>query len=749
MDRRGLTVLLVGVLAVSVFVQLEILGDMKSGGFYLVKQHETSYIEHEPFNITSDSDFETQAWPGNGSKSNPYLIENLNITTNSSACIWIMNTTSHFRIQNCLLKSPEYIYSGYQGIFPITLTNVSNGVIRNNRVIESDAAISGLWISSCDILDNQFNVTLQAITIYYSNFTSIINNTQQNDPIYNALSFYRCRNLTISDNKFGDIKATGIQAFACNNCSISGNVLLSPESDIFFSWSGVILGGISCTISENQIENFWQSGMEISGKANVVENNNISSCQSGILVLTNTSIFRNNTIFDCFTSIEVVKANDTEIYDNSILGDGRFDAGIVLQGGSNCDIYSNEISDVGYGIISQGITGFNISYNTVNGRYGFGFRWYGTQYPYLVPDGPCYDCDISNNVFNMGGLYPSIENYEDWNFTSIRFIDNTVSGRLIGFFANLNDFSIIGDDYGQLHLVNCDLGTIYGGDFHGISSDIYDPYYYPGEATAISLVGCSRIQLHDVVLHNNSIGVSYQFSSACIQLRGSVYYNTWSGIIMSHSDDIDIVDVYIRDNLKGISASWSFDCQVRDSLIWENDEGINLVNCINCTLLNNDIFENGYAIFFGDSDGCDIRGNSVYHNLRGILFNSSSDCLLTQNQIYNNTGVGIQLDATSNRNEIIDNVFGYNSPNALCEGSMNSWDNGVDTGNWWSDYTGDGSYIIDENDQDNYPIVNSTTPVEPGPWEFDPLALAGVGAVTAVVVFVLIILYRRRVVIVD
>ena len=752
MDRRGVTVLLVGILAISIFMQLENLGELKSDNFSLVKQHEMSYIEHEPFNITSDSDFETQAWPGNGSQSNPYIIENLNISANSSACIWIMNTTSHFVIQNCIFKSPYYTYVGYQTIFTLTLTNVSNGVIQVNRIIDSYAGISGLQISSCLISGNRFNVTSIAISMYMSNFTTIFNNTQENDPCHSALNLYRCTNLTVSENKFGNLTSEGIAAWFTHNTRFTNNSLIANDSDIYFPWSGISLQWCNaCIVDENQIANFWISGIEIFGINCLVEKNKIYSCQSGISVNTNSSVIQFNNVTECFNGIEMVNSNRTEVYHNFIQRERAFyNTGIALSGGSNCTIISNQISNVGYGIIPQGVTGFNISHNIVtNGRYGIAFSWYGETYPVTVPDGPCYNCDITNNAFDGGGLHPTIENYEFWDFDSIRFQDNTVNGRLIGFFTNLHDVSIVGDDYGQLNLISCDSCIIYGGEFYGIRSDVYTPYYDPGQASAITLMNCSGTQINDVIFHNNTIGVSFQFSTDCLLWRGSVYYNTWTGVILWYSHSIDLVDVYIRDNLKGTSIGWSYDCEIRDCLIWENDEAVNLVNSMNCTLRRNTIFENSDALFLGDSDGCDIWTNSIYLNSRGILLNSSSDCTIIENQIYNNIGVGISLDRTSNRNQIYNNVIAFNSPNAICEGQLNAWDNGVDTGNWWSDYSGDGPYIIDENDQDNYPIVNSTTPTEPGPWEFSPLTLAGVAAVTAVVVFVLIILYRRRVVIVD
>ena len=749
--RRSVALFLICVLAFSFFVQLSVIDEEVCETKIPVKSYQSSYTEHVPFNITSDADFVSQAWPGNGSESDPYLIENLNITSNSSACIWIMNTTSHFRIQNCLFKSPIWIYVGYQAINPVTLTNVTNGVVYNNRIVESHAAIGCLWVTSCLISNNQFNVTTVAISMIMSNFSIVYNNTQETDHCYNGIWLHRCENITISYNRFGSILSDGLSAYISNNCTFINNTFIAPETDIHFPWSGISLQGcLSCQIIGNSVENFHINGMEIFGQDLLIEENIVIDSNVGILLHTNNSMIRTNNITECFNGIEIVKSNHSNVYSNLIRGDSRYQSGIALSGGSGCNIYSNEISDVGYGIIPQGISGFNISYNTVtNSRYGMVFGWFGATYPFEVPNGPFSDCDIIGNIFDGGGLFPTIESYEDWDFDTIQFEDNTVNGRLIGLFANLYDSSINGDDYGQLHLVNCDLSTIYGGDFYGICSDVYGPYSDPGQASAITLVNCSRIQLLDVEFHNNTIGVNFQFSRDCILWRGSGYYNSWTAVILWHSEEINIVDIEIRDNLKGVGAAWSFDCEVYNSLIWRNDEAVNLVNCMNFTLLNNHIFQNDDGVFLGDSDGCDIRGNSIHHNSRGILFNSSSDCVVHLNEIYNNTGVGIVLDRTSNRNEIFHNAIAYNSPNAICEGSSNSWDDGIDMGNWWSDFIGDGPYIIDENDQDNFPIDNRTIPTTPNPLVLTPEILVAAGGIIAVIALGFFIYRRRQVTIID
>ena len=49
-----------------------------------IEYHSIATIEHDPINIISDADFMAQAtleaWTGNGTSSNPYLIDGYNIT---------------------------------------------------------------------------------------------------------------------------------------------------------------------------------------------------------------------------------------------------------------------------------------------------------------------------------------------------------------------------------------------------------------------------------------------------------------------------------------------------------------------------------------------------------------------------------------------------------------------------------------------------------------------------------------------
>ena len=757
MVSRGVTLLIVVTLSLAFLVQTD---TANSAGIREVaskrSEYVFSYVSHEPFNITSDTDFETQSWPGNGSASNPYIIENISITSEDSACIWIMNTTRHFVVRNCLFASPVLDYRGVQYVFSITLTNVSNGILYGNQWKNSSAGISGYGLDACTISSNSFNVTQYGIMIIRSNHTTIFNNTQEFDECYIGISIYGGRNYTIFQNRFERVLSSGISAWSIFNSSIHDNSLIASNDSDVYSFTGIELWGSSnCNITKNEVTNFDESGLSILyGVNHMIEENNVTSSQSGISILSIDCIVRRNNLINNSIGVDLANANNTQVCDNNIRGRyTRYGTGISIHGGFSSDIYTNSISHVAYGIVLQGGGGLNISYNSVtDSRYGFVFAWYSTWYS--VPDGPSVDCSIIGNSFDTGGLYPSIENYDNWDFNSLQFLENTVNGRQIGFFAYLQNESVNGNDFGQLHLVSSRNVTIRDGNFWGVRSDFEDDVYYdPGQATAITLVDCTECDLTNFLVHDNTIGVTFQYSTGCLFQESSSYYHTWAGIILWHSHDIAVLDVNVGGNLKGISTGWSWACAIRNCLILENDEAIDLVSSANMTLTQNIIFQNHDAIFLGDSDGCYIHDNIIYINSRGIQLNSSSDCLITGNNIHSNTGAGISLDLSSNRNNIFQNVFAYNTPNVVCEGSSNHWDNQVDIGNWWSDYNGTGPYIIDANDQDNYPnwneTISPTTTVDHSPITFPTGLFVVAGLVVGIIALIFVRSERKPEIPVD
>jgi len=130
------------------------------------------------------------------------------------------------------------------------------------------------------------------------------------------------------------------------------------------------------------------------------------------------------------------------------------------------------------------------------------------------------------------------------------------------------------------------------------------------------------------------------------------------------------------------------------------------------------------GIYLIDSSNNSISGNNITNNWRGIyLWWSSNYNTISGNNITNN-GYGIRLWYSSNNkfyhNNLVNNRGQVNSDNYV-----NAWDDGYPSGgNYWSDYTGvdvksgpnqdqpssdgigDTAYVIDENNQDNYPFMD-------------------------------------------
>lgn len=123
--------------------------------------------------------------------------------------------------------------------------------------------------------------------------------------------------------------------------------------------------------------------------------------------------------------------------------------------------------------------------------------------------------------------------------------------------------------------------------------------------------------------------------------------------------------------------------------------------------------------------------------LWGILMAAGSKNLFYGNYITNyggsHDGYGVAIGSTHNtaeNNTFYHNTFVNNNKNVGynwdLEGLGNFWDNGIE-GNYWDDYNGkdvngdgigDTPYVIDENNQDNFPLIVPIRGFFAGTWEY-------------------------------
>jgi parallel beta-helix repeat protein len=135
-----------------------------------------------------------------------------------------------------------------------------------------------------------------------------------------------------------------------------------------------------------------------------------------------------------------------------------------------------------------------------------------------------------------------------------------------------------------------------------------------------------------------------------------------------------------------------------------------------------------------------IRGNNITNGEYGIRLSGSVDVghrecpennIIYRNNIANNTKAGVEIGGIITPGGALNNIFYHNNflnntPQVqIVRSYKNMWHNGYPSGgNYWSDYNGtdfysgpnqdqlggdgigDTSYVIDENNQDNYPLMN-------------------------------------------
>ncbi|MHA2170338.1 MAG: NosD domain-containing protein [Candidatus Kariarchaeaceae archaeon] len=271
-------------------------------------------VEHDPIVIIGNQDLITQAssenWSGNGTQSNPYIIEGLNITNPGipTTIIEIWNTTLYFCIRNSFLKD---------GIAGITFSEVKNGQIVNNTItntIGGNNGRTGITFSSSS------NIIAANNTLFNHEFAFLIV-TNSRDNIVENNSIYA--------NIFG-IQSRGENNEFTNN-SFYQNVVAIETGDSTYN---LILGN-----------SFFNNGHGISvggsDQNRIIDNIIYNSNDTGIRIdHSNSNIVANNTIFNnSINGIILYSAHYNKISGNTL--SNHFDTGLYLEVSNHNRIFRN------------------------------------------------------------------------------------------------------------------------------------------------------------------------------------------------------------------------------------------------------------------------------------------------------------------------------------------------------------------------------------------------------------------------
>jgi parallel beta-helix repeat protein len=229
------------------------------------------------------------------------------------------------------------------------------------------------------------------------------------------------------------------------------------------------------------------------------------------------------------------------------------------------------------------------------------------------------------------------------------------------------------------------------------------------------------------VTSNIQEGIYISFSYNNSISRNNVTNNYWS--IYFHDSHFNSVERNnVTNNEYGFEIASSTDNSISENRITNNQYGIWLSHSSNNSVSGNKIENNYEGVFtlYSESTFNRIIGNNVTNNQRGIKIKSFSNYnTVSGNNITSNTQ-GIWI-SDSFENIIYNNNFVNNSAHAYSSNSINIWDNGFPSGgNYWSNYTGDDDdgdgigdtpHIIDEDNQDNQPLMAPICLFDAGTWE--------------------------------
>lgn len=344
-----------------------------------------------------------------------------------------------------------------------------------------------------------------------------------------------------------------------------------------------------------------------------------------------------------------------------------------------------------------------------------------------------------NVLGNPGHFDREIIKYNGYGIGTYQTFNNTISQNLIV------------DNNGGIYLQSCsnivvhsnNMTRNWGGIIVGdIVDSIIDSNQANGNNQTICLRNARNVNVTNNMLSNNTFGIHIWNSSRINVTENELYsHQGWSiGLILSfdsHVANNTISTVYVLDgirlmfssgnNLTGNNISY---CEHSGILLW--------YDCYNNNAIDNYLSHSGFQ-GWGHGHGVEIllshnnvfSNNTISFNERnqGIVAIETSNNIFIGNLISSNCK-GIQLRSSFGNYVYHNNIIDNWEQQGFDDTGENFWDNGYPLGgNYWSDYDGtdlnsgpyqnltgsdgigDTPYIIDNDNQDRYPLMN------PYPWD--------------------------------
>ncbi|MHA2366072.1 MAG: right-handed parallel beta-helix repeat-containing protein [Candidatus Hodarchaeales archaeon] len=290
---------------------------------------DNNLIDHIPILLENNTAFHQQAiieeWYGDGTKENPYIIEDYNIVnvSDNSSAIRVVNTTLSFIVRNIIIDETA------PGSYGMHFNSITGEIqIVNNKVLK--ARLASIYIVNSTKLVLKDNNLVQGY-----NDGLFINNSQGIIILNNSIGSF---------NPYWPNYGTGLSCIACNQSQIINNTLIRNTKNglVLESSHGVLIH--NNTIKQNTIEstdyNAFFGFILFNSENLTVSNNRINS----------------NYALDSFHSnggITLVNISYSLIYHNFVSDHMRL--AIYLINCNNVTVYLNEFTENAFQYLEFGI----------------------------------------------------------------------------------------------------------------------------------------------------------------------------------------------------------------------------------------------------------------------------------------------------------------------------------------------------------------------------------------------------------
>ncbi len=591
----------------------------------------------------------------------------------------------------------------------------SDNSIADSNVI-NDTSSYGIGLSSSQnnvITGNTISYSSGAgVYLSYSNDTQVLSNSISDIDGF-GIQADTSHRLNVSTNTISRVTADGFSVSDSDNGTFHGNDVSYATSgaslDNCYAWeidsntmhdmvTGIIVTGSSHDdIWNNDISKASDAGIEAEDHG-VIEiwENIISESNAGIFLLScNDQYIRDNTVTMCEVAGLLIRETvDSEISMNTISDCAQ--AGISLEDFNASKLIGNDISRCPFaGILYQ------------SGNYS------------TFQDNNLVDCGLFLFA-QLPILSPAVSDYNH------SISGNTVNGKPLYYAINQSALSINGNSYGEIIVVNCSEVTITGGQF--VSSTCALELAFSNNVR-ITNIECEDLTMpifglvcENVTIADSTIsGTNEQYGAYLYSFVGTslenVSFEGLGGALLGDSFalgvsgfyNLSVVDCEFTD-IQGIAIAMFPQVSLGSFGVVSGCSFANATYGVLGYMIDNlNITDNEFkwcdtAIYLTNCVTLEITWNNIHDNTEGIYSGGCGDSVIANNTIRWNQ-IGVDLIEQNSPLVVADNIIALNLIENGADNTFEYWDNGVDSGNWWNDYSGMGAYTVSGvgGAQDRYP----------------------------------------------